>query len=1100
MKFIHVADVHASRERLPQTLSILKTLTERCKQGDIDFIAFAGDFWDSTITATKGSGFSDIIAAVRELEKHVYRIFFIYGTPSHEPSGSLDAFKSDKTFICSENSYKIEIVPCKNQNQKKTDIPAVTLFDLVLIPEPRRSNYITKSAKETDEIINSDIKTFIKSVDNRDKNTPRVVVYHGEVKGAVYQNGVSASSPTAIPKKLLQSLNADYYALGHIHMPQEVFPNAWYPGSACPKNFGEPHDGCYNLVEIKDGKTRVDRVSFGLPVYETFNVFFGDFTKTIADYSNKHIRLQFDCTKEQKKELNVKQIAEDIKSNTGAISVKLEPTVIESETTERSEVVKHKSITEKMSEYVKEKALIIPKYARELLKDIEDNTLAKLAYPQHSFELLSLSLRGAVGIRDGQHKEDFELDFERLEDGVVCLAGPCGKGKSTILENCHPYPCLLTREGTLKEHFYLKDSHRILIYKDENGLFYKISMLIDGKTATGKVSYYVETSKDRESWKSVPDVDGSLETYKKWVNDTFGSIDVFLRTAFFAKEKTKEATDISDTTKSERMELLSKLAGTEHLKNVSSIAKDLRKEVEKSADKIETEIDSYAHYEESIKENKEDIIKWTHELKGQKKTVSDLEKDVEELQKQDAEYQKVKAVAEANSVLYDQYKKEFDDKKERYECFEDVLENYELVEKYNEYSGQISRNVTKIVEYQKDITSKQKEISTLNEQISKLEKEFAEKEKKYNELESEIKIIKSQIVPIEKNCPTCGAPLSEEKIEQLTSVVKENEDKLKELKKEQSKFIVGEEKDWQLVPLKDKVKLYETDIDFINEAISSLTDEKDKAESFIKEHSDLKDYLNYSKEEIKKSIQKLSDELNDIQSKMDDIVDSESLEDVSEKLKDTEGKLKREQNHLVELNANIKAAEKENDKYAKALESVADKKAELLELKDKITAYNFIEDAFSNNGIPAIELRESAPEIADIANKILSDSYGNKFEIRFGSTSDIKVKRKANEDFNIIVTDTENFDEKTIDLVSSGERIWIKQALFYAFSIVQMNRTGFNFRTRLIDESDGSLDGALRPKYLKMVESAHKIANSRLTILISHSQEIKDIAQQIIEI
>ena len=165
-----------------------------------------------------------------------------------------------------------------------------------------------------------------------------------------------------------------------------------------------------------------------------------------------------------------------------------------------------------------------------------------------------------------------------------------------------------------------------------------------------------------------------------------------------------------------------------------------------------------------------------------------------------------------------------------------------------------------------------------------------------------------------------------------------------------------------------------------------------------------------------------------------------------------------------------------------------------------ITDTQFIEDAFSNNGIPAIELRESAPEIAGITNRILSESYGNKFEVRFGSTSELKSGRKANEDFNIIVYDSENGDEKTIDLVSSGERIWIKQALFYAFSIVQMNRTGFNFRTRLIDESDGSLDGTLRPKYLQMVKSAHKAADARLTVLITHSQEIKDIAQQVIEI
>ena len=201
-----------------------------------------------------------------------------------------------------------------------------------------------------------------------------------------------------------------------------------------------------------------------------------------------------------------------------------------------------------------------------------------------------------------------------------------------------------------------------------------------------------------------------------------------------------------------------------------------------------------------------------------------------------------------------------------------------------------------------------------------------------------------------------------------------------------------------------------------------------------------------------------------------------------------------------ELTASINAAEKENSRYNDELVKKEQEKCLLERLTVKIKACLFIENAFSNNGIPAVELRNSAPEIAEITNRILSESYGNKFEIRFGSTSELKQKRKANEDFNIIVYDIENGDEKTIDLVSSGERIWIKQALFYAFSIVQMNRTGFNFRTRLIDESDGSLDGTLRPKYLQMVTAAHKNANARLTMLITHSQEIKDIAQQVIEI
>jgi exonuclease SbcC len=1088
MKFIHVADIHASRERLPQTLHILETLRLRAREGDIDFILFAGDFWDSTITATKGSGFSDIIAAVRDLEKYT-QLIFIYGTPSHEPSGSLDAFKSDRTQICS-------FMDTTESVGLQTEI--------ICIPEPRRSDYIAESAEKTTQLINKVIKSFIEKHREfrSDLFENRIVVYHGEVKGAVYQNGVSASSPTAISKEQLQSLNANYYALGHIHLPQEVFPNAWYPGSACPKNYGEPHDGCYNLVEIKDGETKVDRVSFGLPTFTTFYERPDNFIEGNKDsLKNMNIRFVFDCTKEERKQMNIKAYTDETKAKLNCLSVKIEPNIIEEDVVPISEVSKRKSIVEKMTEYVKEKDLKMPKHAKELLQEIQDSTLKALAYPQHSFELLSLSLRGAIGIRDGQHKEDFELNFEQYEDGVVCLVGQTGKGKSTLLENCHPYPCMLTRDGTLKEQFYLKDSHRILLYKDENGLYYRITMQINGKTATGKTSYFVDTSKDRETWKPVLDVDGSKETYEKWVEQTFGSIDVFLRTAFFAKEQSKYAEDISDTTKSQRMELLSKLAGTEHLKEVSVIAKEKRKEIEKSVAEIETELGTFSEYEETIQENLESIEFCNETIKEHKKLQEQAEAKISELKQKNAEYQKIKAVKEANATLYDQYQKEFDEKKERYECYEDALENYDIVEEYKESSVIIKSNVSKIAEKQKEIAEKQKEISKLTEELSALDKEFSTKEAKYKQLETEIKYVQSQIVPIEENCPTCGAKLSDSKIKELTSAVKENEKKIAELKKEQSKYVVEEEsKQWQLVPIKSEIDNLKKDIEFLDEALSSLTNERDKAESFINENEEYADYVDFTEDELTENRDKLSAELDELQLKMDDIVDSETIEDVSDELEKAEAKLQSIKEYIAERIADIKSAEKENEKCQKKLDSVAGQKKKLKELQEKINAYNFIEDAFSNNGIPAIELRESAPEIANIANKILADSYGNKFEIRFGSTSELKAKRKVNEDFNILVYDSDNDDEKTIDLVSSGERIWIKQALFYAFSIVQMNRTGFNFRTRLIDESDGSLDGGLRPKYLKMVTAAHKIALSRITMLITHSQEIKDIAQQIIEI
>lgn len=1082
MKFIHIADIHASRERLSQTLHILKTLTERAKQGDIDFIIFAGDFWDSTITATKGSGFSDIIAAIRNLEKET-TLFFIYGTPSHEPLGSLDAFRNKNCYVIDNPMF----VPDAMEN-------------ILFIPEPRRSDFVKESIDETNKAINKmlehTVKESLKDKKTYGENKPLIVVYHGEVKGATYQNGVSASSPTAIPKELLQSLNADYYALGHIHMPQEVFPNAWYSGSACPKNFGETHDGCYNLVTIENGKTKVERISFELPMYLT--LYKDPRTVTSGSMDRTNLRFVFDCTKEERKTLNIKQLADEVKMKTGALSVKLEPNVVESESASRSEVSKRKSIVDKMVEYAKEKGIKIPKHAKEILQDIQDNTLIKLVYPQHSFELLSLSLRGAIGIRNGQHKEDFELDFEKFEDGVVCLCADNGRGKTTCVENCHPYPCMLTRDGTLKEHFYLKDSHRILIYKDENGLYYKISMLIDGKTATGKTSYFVETSKDRKAWTSLPEVDGSLKSYEDWVNGTFGSIDVLLRTAFFAKEQTKNATDISATTKSERMELLSKLAGTEHLKEVSEIARTQRKAVKSDAEMLEVEIESYSRYNDIIKQNEQDIASDEKELEEQKDIISVLENEISELKIKDAEFQKVKAVSEMNAKLREQYQKELDDKEDIYKLLEEALDNSIVYDKIDSSKSVIATNAPLIEKYLSDVKSTEKELAEVSERVAELNKVITDKRLDLSKVQSHITLLNSQSVDISDTCPTCGAKLSEHKKSELSRHVDKIKSELASYTSDEkliSKALEENETELKKIDrtkeLKDKLAALQSDL-------ADLQSESQSCSDFISNLDEI--YLKYSYDDIVEEHRQLTDEISSLHKKIETLTDNNSICDVSEELSEKELSLKEASDRKSELTATIKAAKKENERYEKELETVADKRRELKELNDKINAYLFIEDAFSNNGIPAIELRDSAPEIADIANKILKDSYGNRFEIRFGSTSELKANRKANEDFNILVYDNENNDEKTIDLVSSGERIWLKQALFYAFSIVQMNRTGFNFRTRLIDESDGSLDGGLRPKYLQMVESAHKYSDSRITILITHSQEIKDIAQQVIEI
>ena len=60
---------------------------------------------------------------------------------------------------------------------------------------------------------------------------------------------------------------------------------------------------------------------------------------------------------------------------------------------------------------------------------------------------LSLRLRGFRGIRDGLGLEELTLDLERLADGaaLVAIAGANGRGKSTVMDNLHPYLTMPSR-------------------------------------------------------------------------------------------------------------------------------------------------------------------------------------------------------------------------------------------------------------------------------------------------------------------------------------------------------------------------------------------------------------------------------------------------------------------------------------------------------------------------------------------------------------------------------------------------------------------------------------------------------------------------------
>lgn len=55
-------------------------------------------------------------------------------------------------------------------------------------------------------------------------------------------------------------------------------------------------------------------------------------------------------------------------------------------------------------------------------------------------KIVSLTLRGFRGIRDGMGRDVLALDFDHLAPSasLVAIAGANGRGKTTVMDNLHP--------------------------------------------------------------------------------------------------------------------------------------------------------------------------------------------------------------------------------------------------------------------------------------------------------------------------------------------------------------------------------------------------------------------------------------------------------------------------------------------------------------------------------------------------------------------------------------------------------------------------------------------------------------------------------------
>jgi exonuclease SbcC len=770
-------------------------------------------------------------------------------------------------------------------------------------------------------------------------------------------------------------------------------------------------------------------------------------------------------------------------------------------------------------------------------------------------KILKLKLRGAIGIRKGLGLEEIEIDFAQFNSGIIALTGKNGGGKTTILENLHPFRQMVSREGSLQSHFYLKDSYRILTF-EQDGCIYESKILIDALTGASE-AYLIKDGK--------PLTDGKLGTYDEAIEKVLGSADLFFNSVFSGQR----SKGIAELKPAERRKLFYELLNLDVYEQYLAKAKEELRTNETKLAEIEGEIKALSADQTSV-----DI------LEDQRKTLlndqaniitrmTDLEIEKDNLNKSVQEIKVKLQLAEERQLQQkdidnkifsltesiDQLTKEHNSKIIRYNS--EIEQSKKLIDrnkKLLENSGKIQEALKRKSQVQGQVDAAKETGNQLQRDYSELQKVYSDKLKelvaqenhvnelrtKSNNLINAVKQCNEEILRIEnetkliKEVPcdeqtgsSCkfliNAYIGKSNLENLYGsrnlILADGDTLEKELHEAESKLrtdkqVIDENYQLNSKTVSDKLDENKNHILKLTAEIKNidagnwekLNNELKNAETEIKmleqsvtgsENLKIEATSNYQA-----NITRIGAEIEDLKKKIDVKLFNRINELIAE-LASFEDDLAGNKLALIMLskdldksNSDVANTEAQIEQIKKNEERIKKLNQDKAGVENEIRDWTFLTKAFDKTGIPVLKLENSGIEITTIANELLS-IFENKFRIVFETTRLKADKKSFKESFDINVVEEEGVTE--LSNKSGGERVWIETALRLAVSLV-VRQQGKNIQTSFADEVDGALDLNNAHLFLEMLRSAHNKSGVHNTFFITHRPELIDLIPQRIKL
>ena len=378
-RFLHTADWHSDGDSKKQAKlkASLDQILDYVQQNEVEAIIHAGDIWEKKQSYADNSGVPMVIDYLRKLSKHVKFIFITKGNNSHDEPGSISLLHQLEPNIYayeypvvlavhSEHMRGVEDI-LRNESFHKESV----CYIVSLVPYPTKAMFLS------DDSIDNNNADFIQKFEGifeligdvtEDYNCPKILGFHGNVVGSRLSSGQSlVSQDIMVAPSTLQKAKADYYALGHIHLHQEVAPFMYYSGSIYNKNWGETEQKSFEVIEFilyKQSRAEIETkqvtLSSARPMIKIDAIFQPNSETTdfifqpellSEDADNSEIRFRI-TVKENERNLLTDDKIEWIKNYCKGSDVKIEFNIVPVERESRSEQIMHcKGLKDEVTEY-----------------------------------------------------------------------------------------------------------------------------------------------------------------------------------------------------------------------------------------------------------------------------------------------------------------------------------------------------------------------------------------------------------------------------------------------------------------------------------------------------------------------------------------------------------------------------------------------------------------------------------------------------------------------------------------------------------------------------------------------------------------------------